>query len=284
MTIGAGFICTDGIVLAADTKEVYSGSDEHTYVHKLEVIDSTQCSGAIAGSGCSYPVDYITAKIKCLFDEGQYLTINECEAALVSLMTLIYQSKAMKAFPRDSASELGTSFLVAVRPKKGDGEVGMFVANSSLVTRLRDGVRVIGYGTMQNMADEIARLRLSIQQAKSAALYLIYETKRRTNWVGGLTHIFTLENTGKVQPDRTWDQARREVLFDELRGLHHHLVVAVSNPYLKPWEYHDAMREIQIAARSVRGEFRRIETKYQQWVAEQDGKFLESLSIKKSVS
>src|ERR1700694_1851701 len=95
MTIGVGFVCTDGIVIAADTKEVYG--DEHTNVHKLEIIDSPKCSGALAGSGYAYPVDYITPKIKALFESGKYKTADECESALSSLMALIYKSEQMKA-------------------------------------------------------------------------------------------------------------------------------------------------------------------------------------------
>ncbi len=97
MTIAVGFVCTDGIVLAADTKEVYG--DQHTNVHKLEIIDSAECSGALAGSGYAYPVDYIAPKIKELFETGDYKTANQCEAALSSLMALIYKKQSNEGFP-----------------------------------------------------------------------------------------------------------------------------------------------------------------------------------------
>jgi hypothetical protein len=61
MTIAVGFVCNDGIVLAADTKESYG--ELHTFVHKLEN-DSPKCSGALAGSGYSYPADFIAPQIK----------------------------------------------------------------------------------------------------------------------------------------------------------------------------------------------------------------------------
>jgi hypothetical protein len=277
MTIAAGFICTDGIVLAADTKEVYSNSGDHTYVHKLDMIDSPQCSGALAGAGYSYPVDYVTSKIKELFKLETYLTADECERALGSLMALIYQSKQMKAYPKSQPDELQASFLVALRPKAEGGESCLFLINSSLVTRVREGVRVIGYGLMQQMADEMGRSHLSVRQARGAALYLIYETKRRTSDVGGLTHIYALLNSGEVLPERTWDQAARETLFDSLRELHHHMVIAVSNPELQPWDYREAMRTVVLNARSIRGEFRRIERRYQQWERERDKDLLDSL-------
>jgi hypothetical protein len=283
MTIAAGFICTDGIVLAADTKEVYSNSNDHTYVHKLDVIDSPKCSGALAGAGYSYPVEYVTSKIKDLFATETYLTVDECERALGSLMGLIYQSKQMKAYPKAQPDELQASFLVALRPKTGDGESCLFLVNSSLVTRIREGVRVIGYGLMQQMADEMGKAHLSVRQARSAALYLIYETKRRTSDVGGLTHIYALLSSGEVLPERTWDQPQRETLFDSLRELHHHMVIAVSNPELQPWDYKEAMKTVIVNAKHIRGEFRRIEHRYQQWERERNKDFLDSL-FKRSTS
>jgi hypothetical protein len=269
MTIAAGFICTDGIVLAADTKEM-SGSGSHTFVHKLEVIDSPLCSGALAGAGYSFPVNFITAKLKALFEDTKYSTPDEYEAALSSTMPMIYKSEQMRAYPKSEKDELQTSFLVTLRPKLGHTEPVLFVIDSSLVTRIHEGVKVIGWWSMQEMADEFGKLHLSVQQAKLAALYLIYETKKRTDYVGGKVHIYGISKDGWVISDRTWDQPNREELFNSLQSMHYFLVTNVADPKLSPAEFGMSLQFFTKTIKEIRSEFIRIEKKYQKWLEKLD--------------
>jgi len=281
MTIAVGFVCTDGIVLAADTKEV-SGFGSHTFVHKLEPIDSAICSGALAGAGYSFPVNFITAKLKALLDDGKYETPDEYEAALSSLMPLIYKSEQMKAYPKSQKDELQTSFLVTVRPKKQDGKAALFVIDSSLVSRVQDGVKVVGWWSMQEMADQLGKLHLSVKQAKIAALYLIHETKKRTDYVGGKVHIYGIFNDGMVTPERTWDQPSREELFNSLQEMHYFLVTRIADPNLQKAEFREALTFFRKTVGKIHSEFKSIEQRYHQWNEKRNREELAALFGKKS--
>ena len=50
VTIAVGFVCTNGTLLAADTKESYPDS-QHTYVNKVCPFDSGDLDGALVGAG-----------------------------------------------------------------------------------------------------------------------------------------------------------------------------------------------------------------------------------------
>jgi hypothetical protein len=276
MTIAAGFVCTDGIVLAADTKEV-SGTGSHTFVHKLEIIDSQFCSGALAGAGYSFPVNSITLKLKALLESGNYSSADEYEAALSSAMKLIYESRNMKAYPRSEKDELQTSFLVTVCSKANGVKPILFVIDSSLVSRVQEGVKVVGWWSMQEMADELGRLHLSIHQARIAALYLIYETKKRTEYVGGKVHIYAISDQGDVLPERTWDQPNREELFNSLQSMHYYLVTAVADPNLSNDDYRNSMQFFTQTMKEIRSEFVRIEKKYKKWNERMNRQTLEQL-------
>ena len=274
MTIAVGFVAEDGIVLAADTKESYG--ELHTFIHKLEVIDSPRCSGALAGSGYSYPVEYIAPKIKELFEAGTYKTAEDCERALGSLMSLIYQSKSMRAFPKSGPQDIYTSFLVVIRHKE-DGKPVLLLTNSSLVSRIESGAKIIGQGIMQGMADEIARLHLSVDEAKIASLYLVWETKRRTSDVGGQAHIYGVTADGQIQIERTWDQPARETLFESLQSMQYFLTTKVANPHLPPTEFNQSLASFRKTILKIRREFQKIEKKYQLWSEEQNKQLLDSL-------
>jgi hypothetical protein len=79
MTIGVGFVCPNGVVLAADTKESFQ-YDNHTYVNKL-VVDrhilpnkmrpkTDAAYLAIVGSGSGPLIDHVVNQIKPIFHDS----------------------------------------------------------------------------------------------------------------------------------------------------------------------------------------------------------------------
>jgi hypothetical protein len=242
LTIAAGFVCPSGVVIAADTKESY-GSDGHTYVNKI-VVDTHIISRtlrnpkvespymAIVGSGDGAVVDHIVGHIRDIFHATADSGLVVFQKALAELMPRLYASEAFTAYPHTDATELYTQFLVAVRPNYRE-RAALFQINSSLVEEVHSGIRIIGCGTMQEMATELASMNLDRWDSEVAALYLISEAKRHYSMVGGLTHIYSLPNPGPgwhaPKADRVLDQGYREALFSQLRDWHHRLVVTVGS-------------------------------------------------------
>ncbi len=242
MTIAAGFVCPSGIVIAADTKESY-GSDDHTYVNKI-VVDTHRIAKpqlrprtesphiAIVGSGDGALVDHIVTHIRNTFHAHADTDLAVFRQALTELMPRLYASDPFTSYPHSDSTELYTQLLVAVRPNYNE-PAALFQINSSLVEEVHSGIRIIGCGTMQEMANELANMYLDRWDSEVAALYLISEAKRHYSMVGGLTHIYSLPNPGPdahpPKADRVLDQSYREALFAQLRDWHHRLVVTVGS-------------------------------------------------------
>ena len=190
--------------------------------------------------------------------------MDEFGAALSKLMADIYLSRPMKAYPQLQSNSLQTQFLVAYRNCEKNA---LFLINSSLAVRVESGARVIGYGLMQNMAEELSRYGLDIKQANTAAMFLVYETKRRYNFVGGVTNIYTLLSNGFTDFATTWDQPARESLLNDLRMFYYKLVVTVATPNIPPKQYEAAIKSIVRNARNVRRSFMEIERQLFRWQA-----------------
>jgi hypothetical protein len=268
MTIAVGFACKDGIVLAADTKESYG--EEHTYVEKISVRDIGECQFGIAGSGYDYILDYITPRImEAIIKGNPWPSMNDCFLELEKLMGQLYSGKPLKAYPRDSAADIYTSSLLAIRLKSSAQPV-LFSINSSLVTSVPE-FAVIGYGPMKEMAREMWSLDLTVEQASKAALYLIYDTKRRSGAVGGVTNILKLFNDGRADWERTWDQPARESLLNDLRLLHHRMVVTVTTPGIPDAEYGRVSTALSRRAVDIREAFQKIEQEYKAWLIQAMG-------------
>jgi hypothetical protein len=260
VTIAAGFVCADGIVLAADSKESYG--EEHTYVDKLTMVHTDHCSAAVTGAGDAELLDFITPRIEQLL-QRTFNDNDDLQRKVQELLTGIYGSPAIAVFPVSNAEELRTHFLIAARLK--NHFPALFLTASSLVTRIDSGARLIGSGTMRQMADELATIPMDIRKASGAAIYLIYETKRRNNFVGGFTHIYRLYNDGRAEDERTWDQATRETLLDSLRNAYHWMIVSCSDPTVPPKDFRAHMKRIAHTASDIHAEFIRKEKDFENW-------------------
>jgi 20S proteasome alpha/beta subunit len=264
MTIAIGFVAKNGIVLAVDTKESY-GTDDHTYVDKLSMLEcGNDCQVGMAGSGTGYLIDYIVPRIKSMISEHSTWTLELFTAGLEKLMAEIYASDSISSFPHSSATDLYCDILIAIQ--LAQEQPALFVVHSSLVTQITGQPFVIGYGPMQEMANEMYSLDLNIEEASTAALYLIHDAKRRYGAVGGVVHIFKLFGNRRVDFERTWDQPARESLLNDLRLLHYRMVVTVATPNVTSAEYSRIMRLLANRARNIRAAFQKLEHSYQEWV------------------
>ena len=272
MTIAAGFVCPYGIVIAADTKESY-GSNDHTYVNKIAVdthpIPRPQLRPktespyiAIVGSGYGPLVDHIAGHINNIFHASADTDLAVFRQVLTELMPRLYASEAITSFPHSDVADLYTEFLVAVRPNYREN-AALFKTNSSLVEEVHSGIRIIGCGTMQEMVIELGMMNLDRWDSEVAALYLIYEAKRRYSIVGGLTQIYSLPHPAPdARPpiaDPVLDQGYREALFAQLRYLHHRLVVTLGSSTISRESSELEIKSLDKHIRTIRNEFIELE-------------------------
>jgi hypothetical protein len=296
VTIAAGFDCQDGIVIAADTKESYGGSD-HTYVNKIELVrhfinpslrPKTQAAyAAIVGAGEAYLVDHIVGHIKKAFHDCVNADLNAFRQSLCELMPRLYASDAIASYPHSESSDLYTQLLVAARPNYREN-AALFLINSSLVDEVHGGVRIIGCGPMQETARELDVMNLNMYDSATAALYLIYEAKRHYSDVGGVTHVYSLPHPPSTpgpghppEAERVLDQGLKESLFAQLRGWHHRIIVTVASRTTSKESHELVMKSLRKDLRRIRKEFdvleKRERERYRDNVKEQAKHFRKML-------
>jgi hypothetical protein len=293
MTIGAGFVCPDGVVLAADTKESFQ-DDSHTYVNKI-VVDRHFLSNklrpkteaaylAIAGSGSGPLVSHVINRIKPIFHECATQDISVFRDALVELMPQLYDSPAFRNYPCSDMVELMTQFIVVMRPDSSKASV--FEVNSSVVEEIPHGVTIIGHGTMRETADELQAMNLGMWDSTVAALYLISEAKRHYSSVGGVTHIYSIPHYGPqmISPEgeQIFDQGAKEVLFGRLRKWHHELVMLAASIVITDESYKSQMAVFQEDHQRIRDDFMAIEKRDRERIQREQSyrarKFVEALN------
>src|SRR5580658_3013723 len=208
MTALAGFNCRDGVVIAADTEESYSGGVDKAYAHKLFPAERPNSRLCVAGSGNGYLIDYANEQIVSALDSG-IKTVAEFQSSLKKTLDEMYQTK-FNLYPVGSPSELAIQLLVAVQfSNEATAPIWdrptLFECQSNLVTVIGKTKHscVLGAGELlKETGIQLTGWGMDTKLAEWASFYLIHQAKRRYGGVGGKTHVFTMRSDGTFTYNR----------------------------------------------------------------------------------
>lgn len=212
MTIGAGFICKDGIVVAADTQET-TGYAGYLKGEKLKIDYSQQgtWSIAIVGAGDSNYVEMCAQKIlnSCAITENSPCpTVHEIEA--IGMEVFRTHFLPLNVYPANERPI--ASMLIAIQEKNG---------RTALVEW--NGASFVSYypckfiGAGEQMGSHLARkVQLSNFFTNTAlkvaglAIYILDQVKATVETCGGNTDVVILQNDGHVRRIYTGEVKRCE--------------------------------------------------------------------------
>lgn len=206
MTIAAGFVCTDGIVLCADTQESYG--EDKAYVYKLVPMTGKNWVATVAGAGTGYLVDYANDKI---LDALDGIPPGTDAAALRAIWEKLFKELYAGEFHLyPAALESKQIQMLIGLCDKSQSKTYLFSVDSTLVRQISKE-RVIGAGELlKNLAESFQRMKLTVSQATWIAMYLVWEAKQRFSEVGGETLVLSIHSSGLMRPERIWDIAEKE--------------------------------------------------------------------------
>lgn len=218
VTAIAGFNCTDGVVIAADTEESYG--DDKAYTHKLFPLERKNSRLCVAGSGLGYLIDYANEAVVSALDSG-IKTVTEFESSLIGVLDELYRDKFTR-YPVESPTELRIQLLVGVQFAEETNppawaHPALFECQSNLVTpiRRRRHSCVLGAGELlKEIATQFAGWGLTTSLAEWASIYIIHEAKRRFGGVGGKTHTFVMKTDGNFAYGLGKNLTEKESILD----------------------------------------------------------------------
>lgn len=196
VTIVAGFKCSDGVVLCADTQETAEPSKRH--VPKLRIEPNRNFLGgdsaeelmvAFAGAGEGPFIDKIVSRA---WDDAQVSTnIEEIARDIEESIKKTYQ-------------EYGQIYQTGYCPQvtilygiKMHGESRLYRADGPIVnTKDSYDCGGIGMYLANFLASRMYRNNLTLQQATILAAYILFQTKEHVEGCGGQSHIAVLRNGG----------------------------------------------------------------------------------------
>lgn len=203
MTIVAGFVCSDGIALCADSEE----STDYTRnpVQKLQIEEKGKPI-ALAGSGAGDLVDALGEKILRSVTGSLGKTSVEIQADIEAVLADFYDRQIVNhPLPPESRA---TSFLVAFKP---DGEGPALLRTSGTTTSWVRTYGVIGSGAILNyVVGNVFIPGMTLKAGRVLALLLLSIAKKYVQGCSGFTQLLTIGTDGAVNVENPLQSATRE--------------------------------------------------------------------------
>jgi len=187
MTIAAGFICSDGVLLASDT--LYSNTGMGLkYGPKFWVLDHGDVLVVFGGAGMEAAMlrtrDEIDRKLKA-------------GMSLIRVVDLIDDSLKKVHGKLPNQLEFRTAALVVVR---AEGRTVLYenAGASDMLSPIQQACQCVGYGQSLGwyFASSLFGAGMSLKWAKRVAAHLVKNCKDYSESCGGQTHLIEVPNHG----------------------------------------------------------------------------------------
>jgi hypothetical protein len=245
MTIAAGIVCGDGIVMCADSQESYG--DFKWPVKKLSYPRSTVGDTAmvISGAGFGPAIDTATQEIISQLSHSMF-PLDVMLRKIREILREIYE-KDLPIHPAERTTDLDFRLLMALRGE--GGRTGLFVTSGTLIKRV-DDFEIIGCGDvitkffahMSCTQTILGNPVLSMYQGTVLAAYLIYLAKSQMTTIGGKSQIFTLSWEGQMRSADAWELPEWEKFFAAHQFESQELMLACANPTISTKNFDERLK------------------------------------------
>src|SRR5581483_5390977 len=216
MTIAAGFVCSDGLVLFADTEE--QEGYIKTNVEKIQKYPHSNCSLLIANAGNGFLADSLIDRI---FDA---LPRKKSEAEIVKTIrkTIIdFHASEVALYPDTQHRQVGLILGIQL-----NGKSLLLHADSTALRRVKE-FAVIGYGVeIKFLAQQLYIQGMPIKHGVLIANYLVDMAKKHVQGCGGESRIATLNDKG-AEIMHNFDVWGHQFLFSHLATIYRAVLLSI---------------------------------------------------------
>jgi 20S proteasome alpha/beta subunit len=253
VTIAAGFVCNDGLVLCADTQETISGYAK-VNTQKMKYDEYDFCNIAFTGAGDSGLVDMTIQQMDKALKDSTPMSQSAVEEVLRDCVVEIfnYHIAPYSSFPADERPSadilLGIQF---------DHSVALYRAYGTTFFRVTEP-QCIGVGVTlgKSLIAQLFSMSLSLPQAGIVALYVLHQAKTWVADCGGNSDILLMSEVKRGITRITTQEVRTlERHFDEFSEYVRPVLISAADKNTSQEKFEDILRKFQIEMVGLRGKF-----------------------------
>jgi 20S proteasome alpha/beta subunit len=192
MTIGVGFKCSDGIVLATDTQ--YTQGPIKTHGPKLFMsVDLPELAVVMAGAGSVHFMRRAAEELENAFKSLKPASTEDVRAAAEKALAEFYQ-RHIYPMPSERQENAGFQFIIGAWTPHG---LDLYETQDATVVSAAEGYCNIGMGqyvTEYALGLTTGPVVLTVDKARLVAAFCVKAAKDYVEYCGGQTKIITLQN------------------------------------------------------------------------------------------
>lgn len=252
MTIAAGFVCLDGVVLCADTQETISGYTK-TNTEKIRIWGDQGLGIAITGAGNAESIETVGKLIQEALTWQYQPNILRFPKEVRQIIQDTFLRFFLKhitpyaEFPAHERPEVELLIAVSVANEVNTYDC-LFKASGTTVREIEMGADCIGTGVIlaKSLIEKLYSPGMGLDELVIAACYILGEAKRWVDGCGGNTDLLVASfkhNTFVSLPS-----AEIRVLedhFEELNRPISEIIIGFPNPNLSTKEFERAANKSQ---------------------------------------
>ena len=194
MTIAAGFVCIDGIVLCADTQETTGYTKNNT--EKISSIVDQGLGIAISGAGDTELIETIGAQIQrdllWGYSPKELRMTNEVRDIIQNVMSSSFKRYIVPyaAFPKEDRPWCDLLIVVTVKNEANNYDC-LFRASGTTVRSIEPGGECVGTGLIlaKSLIERFYNPFMDLDELVLAACYIMFQTKKWVDGCGGKTDL-----------------------------------------------------------------------------------------------
>jgi hypothetical protein len=233
MTIAAGFVGSDGLVLFADTEE--QEGYMKTEVEKIQIYPGNNCCLMIANAGQGYLAD---ALIDRIFDEVEQQKPDEAKIILAIRKTILdFHRSEVALYPSDNEhKQVGIVLGLQV----ADRMPLLLHAAATALRKVRE-LAVIGYGAeIKFLAQQMYLKGMPVKHGVLIANYLVRTAIEHVQGCGGESRIATISN-GSAQMRHIYDVWSDKRIFNLLQQNYRAVVLSIPDEEITDEQYDNCL-------------------------------------------
>jgi hypothetical protein len=253
MTIAAGILCRDGIVMCADSQETYG--DFKWPVKKIAYPRASSGDFSILISGAGFPSAIDTATQKIFERTAHSMSDYKQTVEIIESVLREIHEKDLAHYQANDRDNLQFRLLIAFNAA---GNGGLFVSDGPILTRV-DSFQIIGSGAVITnfFASMLYKKTLfespdiSIVEGSLLAAFLVHLAKSQLTSIGGESQLAMVTTEG-IKFANVWEAPAWEPIFSKCLAIGSQMVLDCANPYLSKKNFEENLQDYCAAMKQMK--------------------------------
>ena len=257
MTIAAGFVCSDGVLLCAGTQQTYGAGYVELPLEKIRTLEDPDCALAITGTGNSALLEMAIERIIERVKDKSPHSLNRAKKIIAATLLKLHKNQ-LRHYPGPSSATL-LKLLIAIKPRSEPCTL-LHVEGTAL--HEVSSRFILGDASLDQLAGALHHPALSLRQTVLIALHTLQVARRVSASASSQSHLVALKNDGGLVYQQLDENVAIERALQMAQGVYRDLLLMCADATLSEEEFRAELRRLGENVALIRADCVRAEAEF----------------------